>query len=127
MQKGQTVTETIKSYEDLIAWQKAYRLVLEIYRVTRAFPDDERFGLVAQMRRAAVSIPSNIAEGWGRHSTTDYLRFLRIARGSTYELITQCRLAGDLGFGGCDEVLDAAREVERLINGLIRAVDRTRT
>ncbi len=114
----------VKSYEDLVAWQKAYQLVLEVYRLTKLFPDDERFGLVTQMRRAAVSIPSNIAEGWGRQSTTDYLRFLRIARGSTYELITQSRLAGDLDYDeNCGNIINAAREVERLINGLIRAIE----
>ena len=72
---------TVKSYRDLSAWQKARLLVKEVYLLTAAFPVGERFGLVSQMNRAAVSIPSNIAEGYGRATTQDYLHFLRIARG----------------------------------------------
>ncbi len=79
----------VEKYEDLIAWQKAYALVLRVYQLTKDFPADERYGLTTQMRRSAVSIPSNIAEGFGRHSRDDYLRFLDIALGSTYELETQ--------------------------------------
>ncbi len=113
----------INSYEDLIAWQKAYRLVLEVYRLTSAFPADERFGLTQQTRRCAVSIPSNVAEGWGRGTTKDYVRFLQIARGSTYELQTQMRLSQDLGYlTSHQNVHEAIREVERLINGLIRSL-----
>ena len=88
---------TVKSYRDLSAWQKARLLVKEVYLLTAAFPVGERFGLVSQMNRAAVSIPSNIAEGYGRATTQDYLHFLRIARGSAYELETQLVLAQDLG------------------------------
>ena len=88
---------TVKSYRDLSAWQKASLLVKEVYLLTAAFPVGERFGLVSQMNRAAVSIPLNIAEGYGRATTQDYLHFLRIARGSAYELETQLVLAQDLG------------------------------
>ena len=76
----------------------ADKLVLSIYEVTRKFPDEEKFGLVSQMRRAAVSVPANIAEGCGRRSTTDYLRFMTIANGSAYELAYLCDLSGRLRF-----------------------------
>lgn len=112
----------IEKYEDLIAWQKAYALVLRVYSVTRGFPSDERFGMTSQMRRAAVSIPSNIAEGFGRHSTGDYLRFLDIALGSTYELQTQLRLAHDLGFYQEPDVLELVAELIRILTGLIRSL-----
>ncbi len=114
----------IRSYQDLVAWQKAYELARRIYGLTKRFPEDERFGMTAQMRRAAVSIPSNIAEGWGRNSKNDYLRFLKIARGSTYELQTQIRLAIDFDYATpSDETLGLTGDVERLINGLIRSLE----
>ena len=91
---------TVKSYRDLIAWQKARELVKEEYLLTANFPVGERFGLVSQMDRAVVSVPSNIAEGYGRATTQDYLHFLRIARGSACELETQLVLAEDLGLCG---------------------------
>ena len=82
----------MKTYRDLIVWQKAMALVKETYSLSALLPREERFGLVSQMQRAAVSIPSNIAEGYGRGSTNDYLRFLSIARGSKYELETQIEI-----------------------------------
>ena len=117
----------IKSYRDLVAWQKARTLVKKVYQLTSAFPVVERFGLVSQMDRAAVSIPSNIAEGYGRATTQDYLHFLRIARGSAYELDTQLVLAEDLGL--CTEakgemVIDVLQEVIRVMQGLILALER---
>jgi four helix bundle protein len=88
----------IRSFRDLIVWQKAMDLVEVTYMFTRQFPPDERYGLTSQLRRAAVSIPSNIAEGYGRHSTADYIRFLQIALGSLNELQTQLELGIRLGF-----------------------------
>ena len=85
--------KAIRSYRDLVVWQKAMELVAEIYQRTRAFPMDEMFGLVSQMRRAAVSIPSNIAEGYGRASTGEYKQFLGHARGSLWEVETQILIA----------------------------------
>ncbi|MFG0250125.1 MAG: four helix bundle protein [Phycisphaeraceae bacterium JB051] len=116
----------VKRYEDLVAWQKAYQLVLQVYKVTRSFPKDEQFGLTSQVRRAAISIPSNIAEGWGRGSRKEYIRFLEIARGSIYELDTQLRLAKDLGYLQQQnwEVLNLAHEVSKILNGLIISVRR---
>ena len=114
----------IKTFRDLIAWQKAMELTKQIYRVTAAMPDNERFGLTAQMRRAAVSIPSNIAEGHGRGSRTDYIRFLRIARGSLMELQTQLILAEQLNLIPVPEKLnDLQRETDRVLQGLIRSLE----
>lgn len=87
-----------KSFKDLIVWQKAYKLVLKIYEVTKNFPKTEVYGLSQQMRRAAVSIPSNIAEGYGRRNKTEYRQFLSIAYGSLLELETQNLLSVDLGY-----------------------------
>ena len=114
-------------FTDLIAWQKSYALVLSVYKVSSSFPSDERFGLIQQVRRAALSIPCNIAEGWGRGTTTDYLRFLYMARGSTNEIQTQMWVARDLGhLPPNHEVNEQIEEVQRLINGLIRSlIDKT--
>lgn len=86
-----------KSFKDLIVWQKSYKLVLEIYQVTKGFPQDELYGLSQQMRRCAVSIPSNIAEGYGRQHNKEYKQFLYIAYGSLCELETQYLLVTDMG------------------------------
>jgi four helix bundle protein len=104
--------ESAKSFKDLVVWQKAYRLVLEIYQTTKVFPKDELYGLKQQMRRAAVSIPSNIAEGYGRKHKAEYNQFLSIAYGSLLELETQCLLGHDLGY----------IEYNELIKGLIKEV-----
>lgn len=90
--------DEVTSFRDLRVWQEGIRLVTECYRVTKSFPADERFGLVNQMRRAAVSIPANIAEGWARKSTKEYLHFLSIAIGSLAELETHFEIATTLGF-----------------------------
>lgn len=113
-------------YEDtskLIVWQKAHELVLKIYEVTKNFPKDEQFGLTSQIRRAAVSIPSNIVEGKARGSNKDYNRFLMIARGSLEEVKYQMLLARDLKY--IDEVIykeiyRSMDEVGRLLGGLIK-------
>lgn len=110
-------------YRDVIAWQRSYRLALDVYQTTRQFPADEKFGLTQQSRRAAVSVPSNIAEGWGRGTRNDYVRFLGMARGSLYELDTQLNIAADLGyFEQEDEIFDQLDEAERVLNGLIRSL-----
>ena len=110
-----------KNYRDLIAWQKAMDLVVIIYRITGLLPREEVYGLKAQLRRAAVSVPSNIAEGQGRRATKEFLRFLSIAHGSLRELETQTLIAERLCYidtDSLDEVLLAADEVGRLITGL---------
>lgn len=88
----------VRGYKDLIVWQKAMELVEAVYRLMRAFPKDERFRLCDQLGRAVVSIPSNIAEGNGRESKSEYARFLGIARGSLYETETQLEIARRLGY-----------------------------
>jgi len=87
-----------RTFRDLIVWQKGYQLVLEIYKITKSFPNTEHYGLAQQMRRAAVSIPSNIAEGYGRKHKPEYNQFLRHAYGSLLELQTQYLLSVDLGY-----------------------------
>ncbi len=117
----------INSHRDLIAWQKAFGLGLAVYEVTRMFPDSERFGLISQLRRCAVSVASNIAEGYGRQSTSDYVRFLRMARGSAYEADTQLLFAVELGFLGrsrYEEVKGQLEECGKVLAGLIRSLER---
>jgi four helix bundle protein len=110
----------------LIVWQKAMDLVEAVYRATTGFPKEEVFGLRAQVRKAVVSIPSNIAEGEGRRTTADFLRFLSIAHGSLREVETQVLIAERLGYIDAETrrgVMDSAAEVGRLINGLIRSLE----
>src|SRR5271168_1054341 len=109
-------------YRNLIAWQKAKTLALNVYRCTRRFPKDETFGLSSQMRRAAVSVPSNIAEGKGRYSHKDLVHFLYQARGSLLQLETQISIARDLEYIDQPEfeVLESdTEELGRILNGLI--------
>jgi four helix bundle protein len=92
-------TATVKSFRDLLVWQRSMELTVEIYRLTHGFPKEEVFGLTSQLRRASVSIPSNIAEGQGRQNTREFRQFLSIARGSNCELQTQLEIARLLGLG----------------------------
>lgn len=118
---------TIESYRDLQAWKHAITLTKLVYRVSSGFPADERFGLTTQIRRAAISVPSNIAEGWGRGTTTDYARFLRMARGSLYEVETQCVIAYELGMIeplAMEECNGSVGETGRVLAGLIRSIER---
>src|SRR5687768_4364800 len=115
----------VRTFRDLIAWQKGMELARMIYAATQRMPEAERFGLTNQIRRAAVSIPSNIAEGHARQSRADYLKFLRIARGSLAELITQIELALSLRMIPVNAVLGALLEEEdRILQGLIRSLER---
>jgi four helix bundle protein len=111
-----------ESYRDLIAWQKAKALALEVYLCTRKFPKDEIYGLTSQMRRAAVSVPSNIAEGKGRYSRKELVQFLFHARGSLLELETQLSIAHDLNY--MDSVTfcrfeGKTQELGRILNGFV--------
>jgi len=106
-------------YRDSIAWQKAMELTAQVYRLTQSFPPEERFGLTNQLRRASVSIPSNIAEGKGRASSGEFIQFVGHARGSTLEVQTQLEIAVMLGFGKESEVYRAqeqAVEVLRILD-----------
>ena len=116
------------SYRDLIAWQKAMVLVRSVYVITTSWPADERFGLTSQVRRAAVSVPANIAEGSGRSGSREFRHGLSVAHGSLCELETQLLIGIDLGL--CepdqgDQVLAQAAEVGRIIRGLMRRLDST--
>ncbi len=112
-----------RPHHGLMAWQEAMEVARAVYSLTGAFPPDERFGLTAQLRRAAVSVPSNIAEGCARGSTKEMLRFLFIARGSLSELDTQLRLASDLGFCDSSQVLVRVESLFARLAALIRAND----
>jgi four helix bundle protein len=111
----------MQGYRDLLAWQKAMELVTELYRETRHSPEDERYGLVSQMRRAAVSIPSNLAEGHGRNSTNEFHHFIGQARGSLSELETQIEIARNLNFWDkevASRLLSQVGEIGRMLTGL---------
>jgi four helix bundle protein len=115
----------VKNYQDLIVWQKAMDLVVEIYSLSRTFPREELYGLTSQVRKAGVSIPSNIAEGQGRRTTPDFLRHLSIAYGSLREVETQVLIARRLRYASksaTDKVLLLAGEVGRLLNGLMSSL-----
>lgn len=115
----------VRSYTDLIVWQKGMDLVEAVYRLSEAFPKDERFGLTAQLRRSAVSVPSNVAEGQGRWGTGEFVQFLGIAHGSLCELETQVHIAVRLRFvtpEGAGRVFALATEVGKLIQALRKSL-----
>ena len=111
----------VKKYSELIVWQKAMDLTCEVYSATRRFPKEEIYGLTAQLRRAAVSVPSNIAEGQGRQTTNEFLHHLSIAYGSLLEAETQTLIAERLGYlerASVERLMERTSEVGRLLNGL---------
>ena len=115
--------DPMSDYQKLEAWRMAMGLVEEVYKGTRSFPKEELFGLTSQIRRAAVSIPSNIAEGASRVGSKEFLQFLHIARGSASELETQLLLAEKLGYlSATEDQMASLASVKRLINGLIRSL-----
>lgn len=112
----------MNSHRELIVWQKSTDLVLLVYKYTKSFPEDERFNLISQIRRSAVSIPSNIAEGYGRKSRKEFAQFLRISFGSSAELETQIEIAYRLDLlskNNYEEVQIQITEVRKMINKLI--------
>ena len=116
----------LKNYKELNVWQKSYELCLKIYGITTKFPNAERYGLTSQVRRSAVSIPSNIAEGYGRKTTLDYIRMLYISYGSVCELETQILLAGDLDLiekGEMGTLKKDIAEIERMLKALIKSLE----
>ena len=122
-----TSQKPIRDYKDLHVWQKAMELAKRIYLLTGRFPPEEKFGLVSQMRRAAISVPSNIAEGYERTRPREFHRFLCIAKASCAELRTQLYIAADVGYiteEHLRELLDTAEEVGRVIGGLRATVAR---
>jgi len=114
-----------QSFKDLIVWQRSIELTTDVYKLTSKFPESERFGLTNQMRRASVSIASNIAEGYGRSTKGEYLLFLGHARGSCSELQTQIIIAKNLAFGAAENLQCAetlCNDVGRLLGALIKAI-----
>ena len=112
----------MKSYKELIVWQKSFELTKSIYNLTKQFPKEETYGMVSQMRRAAISIPSNIAEGYCRKSRLEYIQFIRIAFGSSAELETQLLLSRDLKLAPLENInksLDQLVEVLKMLNKLL--------
>ena len=107
--------EKSKNFSDLIVWQKAHQLVLDIYRISKKFPKEETFGITSQVRRAAISIPANIAEGFARTGTKDKLRFYNIAAGSLNEVSYYILLAKDLNYTSTTELRDEVEEVSRIL------------
>jgi four helix bundle protein len=117
----------VKNYQELVAWQKAMDLVEDVYKLSKHFPREELYALTSQIRRAAVSVPSNIAEGQGRRTTADFLRHLSIAYGSLREVETQAMIARRLKYipsANVELVMDRAGEVGRLLNGLMSALEK---
>lgn len=111
----------MKDHKDLDVWRESIELVTSVYALTSSFPRDEMFGLVNQMRRAAVSIPSNIAEGAARQGEREFIHFLHISLGSAAELETQVIIAGKLNYlGAADQVLKKVETVRKMLHGLIR-------
>ena len=116
----------VKTFRDLFVWKKSMALVVEIYQESKLFPDEEQFGLIAQIRRSATTILCNIAEGFGRKTTQDYLRFLHIAIGSLYELQTQLEISFNLSFLNKDKfdtLYDSTKEIERMLSSLIKKLN----
>ncbi|MBW2039666.1 MAG: four helix bundle protein [Deltaproteobacteria bacterium] len=116
----------LKNYKELKVWQKAYQLCINLYKITKGFPKEERYGLTSQIRRAAVSVPSNIAEGYGRKTTQEYMQSLYIAYGSNCELETQIMLSSDLGYIKPDDFRALQKNIgegERMLKALIRSLE----
>jgi len=111
-----------RSFEDLIVWQKAHAFVLNVYKITRQFPREETYGLTSQIRRAAVSVPANIAEGFKRRGRSDKARLMNVAEGSLEEARYYLRLAHDLGYGSNSALSEDAAEVGRLLGSYARTL-----
>jgi four helix bundle protein len=117
----------MKDYKELEVWQKGVSLATSMYEVTRSFPDTEKFGLTSQIRRAAISVPANIAEGWGRGSTKEYVQFLLVARGSLLELETHLIVAERLGYLNADDSAAARGRVQSISMMLNRLITSLKT
>ena len=115
----------MKTFRELLVWQKSMNFVTEVYKVSKLFPKEENFGLTSQIRRSAVSIPSNISEGYGREGLNDYLRFLNIAMSSLFELQTQLEIAFNLEYvkrEKFNKLHELPREIERMLLSFIRTL-----
>ncbi|MBP7257546.1 MAG: four helix bundle protein [Chitinophagales bacterium] len=115
----------IASYKNLIVWQKAIEFVTVIYKTTKLFPSDEKFNLITQINRAVISVPVNIAEGYGRESSKNYLQFLRISRGSILELETLLLISKNLNYlpiEDYEKLTENLNEISKLLQGLIKSI-----
>ena len=129
VQHEKTKSVSVRSYDGLVAWQKARALVKRIYGATKLFPKDELYGLTQQIRRSAVSVPSNIAEGHGREGIGEYLYHLTVSRGSLYEVETQIILGCDIGYltqAQTTSLLDDTTECSKMLQGLIKSLKKKR-
>ncbi|MDO9256272.1 MAG: four helix bundle protein [Bacteroidales bacterium] len=116
----------IESFKDLFVWQKGIELVNDIYKATKKFPKDELYCLTSQIRRAAISIPANIAEGWGRGTTKNYIQFLEISRGSLFELNTLIIISHNQEYirkETCDEIENKLNEIGKMLNAMITKLE----
>ncbi len=119
------MTETAKSFQDLIVWQKAHSFVVEIYKITAHFPKTEIYGLTSQFRRAAVSIPANIAEGFKKTGKADKIRYYNIAQGSLEESRYYLLLAKDIDYCDTSKLSDQAEEISKLLGAYISSLEKT--
>jgi len=122
MSEEKRVGSGVRTHKDLEVWKRAMALARGIYELTKGFPKEEVYGLVAQMRRAAVSVPSNIAEGAARNSNKEIIQYLYVSLGSLAELDTQVVLARDLGYKHDEDIAGGIEEVRRLVLGLIKYI-----
>jgi four helix bundle protein len=111
-----------KTFKDLVVWKKSHEFVLETYRFTSSFPKREVYGRTSQMRRAALSIPANIAEGFTKRTKSDKARFMNIAQGSVEESRYYLILSNDLGYGDCSKLIDTLEEVSRLLGAYTKSI-----
>jgi four helix bundle protein len=116
-----------KVFEDLGVWQKSHRFVLDVYRLTQSFPNYERFGLVSQIRRSAVSVPANIAEGFKKRGLPDKLRYFNISQGSLEETRYYLILANDLGYADTKNLKENLDEISRMIDGYMQSIKNRQT
>lgn len=115
----------VSTFKDLIVWQKSIALITTVYSLTKTFPADEKFGIVSQINRAVVSVPTNIAEGWGRESSKNYIQFLRIARGSLMEVETLVLISKNLDYlseQDYSEINKQIDEVGKILQGLLKSI-----
>lgn len=119
---------TIKSYKDLLIWQKSFEIVISTYRLVKSFPQEELYALTSQIKRAAISIPSNIAEGYGRNTDKSFSHFIDISRGSLYELETQLLIAKELDFiqdiNMFNQIISLINEESKMINAFYNTLSK---
>ena len=120
--RSMAISKPARTFQDLLVWQQAHRFVLEVYALTAAFPKQETYGLSLQIRRAAVSIPANIAEGFRRRGNADKARFMNMAEGSVEECRYYLILAKDLGYGDTERIAASLQEVSRLLSAYAAAI-----